>query len=126
MIETPYHYIGNSILFINTKSGQEFLKWLNEDCKNVFIEFARKVTRKQDIGDTKFIKKQQDDWQWYVWEEQGYDHLRILGFFSPEIASCVTMIRNRLEEFKSKDTQTKNVLDELKAMEEEKRNRRKH
>ncbi|MDR4491392.1 MAG: hypothetical protein R2685_10905 [Candidatus Nitrosocosmicus sp.] len=102
----------------------KFLNWLNVECQNHFKDFIRKAVRKQDLSKVKLTKKQEENWQWFVWEEQGYDHLRILGFFCPEIASAVTMIRNRVEEYKQQDNKNKSIIDEIKQQEEQKRRRR--
>lgn len=93
----------------------DFYDWL--DKKRIdFKEFARKQVRKQNTQGTKLTNRQWEMWEYFVYDEQGYDHIRVNGdnTFRPEILRSVSAIRATIQGFRDQDSKATNILEEIK------------
>lgn len=80
-----------------------------------FKEFARRQVRKENYHVIELTPRQQEMWEYYIYDEQGYDHIRVNGdgVFRPEIVRAVSAIRNTIEGIRERDHKARNKLDEV-------------
>jgi hypothetical protein len=99
-------------------SLSNFYEWLDKKRLD-FKEFARRQVRKQNIQGTKLTNRQWEMWEYFVYDEQGYDHIRVNGdgTFRPEILRAVNAIRATIQGFRDQDTKATNILESIKEKE---------